>query len=149
MGKGDTLRLPNTRDTLLARIHTTLAADSHVVAAWLGGSVGRGEADAFSDLDVTVVVDDARAATLCGVDQARMTRAGAPAARWAFVTRFGRPAVVHENHFNVPPGSAFTIAIDAESAQQVDQFFYPDESYQRPVLDAAIRRYAKIGRAHV
>jgi predicted nucleotidyltransferase len=44
------------RDDLLGRIVTLLESDERVVAAWLHGSLGRGEGDVWSDLDVWVVV---------------------------------------------------------------------------------------------
>ncbi len=48
-------------DALLARIVDTVRADDRVRALWLGGSVGRGVADAGSDLDLLVTVIDAEA----------------------------------------------------------------------------------------
>lgn len=45
-----------TRDELQARIETLAAADERVQALLLSGSVGRGEADAWSDLDLIAVV---------------------------------------------------------------------------------------------
>ena len=44
---------------LIARITTVLRGIERVRGAFLGGSFGRGEADAFSDVDVFVVVTDA------------------------------------------------------------------------------------------
>jgi predicted nucleotidyltransferase len=49
-------RYAEERDALLTRIVHVLEADSRVVAAWLAGSFGRGEADAWSDLDLHVAV---------------------------------------------------------------------------------------------
>lgn len=46
------------RDALLARIVRLLGADLRVAAAWLTGSIGRGEADGWSDLDLHVAVFD-------------------------------------------------------------------------------------------
>jgi hypothetical protein len=46
------------QQTLVDRIRTALEADARVESAWLSGSLGRGEGDAFSDIDVTVVVDE-------------------------------------------------------------------------------------------
>lgn len=47
------------RDELLQRLVTELIADERVIAAWLSGSIGRGTADDWSDLDVFVAVADA------------------------------------------------------------------------------------------
>jgi len=42
-----------------------LTADGRYVAAWLGGSIARGDDDALSDVDLCIVVSDEAAATLC------------------------------------------------------------------------------------
>ena len=47
-----------TRDALLGRITAELEADPRVAAAWLSGSFGRGEDDAWSDFDLHVAVHD-------------------------------------------------------------------------------------------
>ena len=44
------------RDDLLRQTVAALAEDGRFVAAWLAGSFGRGEADAYSDLDLVAVV---------------------------------------------------------------------------------------------
>ncbi len=51
------------RDALIERIRTKLAAEPRVAALWLGGSLGRGEGDELSDVDLVVVVDRATIAT--------------------------------------------------------------------------------------
>ena len=53
------------RDTLLGTITDALTNDERFVAAWLTGSYARGEADAVSDIDLTVVVGDAFGESLC------------------------------------------------------------------------------------
>jgi predicted nucleotidyltransferase len=61
--------LARRRNALLARIREDLDADERVTAAWLEGSFGRGTEDAWSDIDLHVVVrDDALAAWLGGRD---------------------------------------------------------------------------------
>ena len=49
------------RDELIERLTARLRADDRVQAAWLGGSLGRGTADQFSDVDVIVATDDPKA----------------------------------------------------------------------------------------
>jgi predicted nucleotidyltransferase len=49
-------QLGQKRDALLAKVTNGLKADERVVAAWLTGSFGRGEADEWSDLDLHVVI---------------------------------------------------------------------------------------------
>ena len=46
------------RDTTLARIVGRLQRDDRVVAVWLTGSFGRDEADAWSDYDLHVAIED-------------------------------------------------------------------------------------------
>ncbi|MGN6486024.1 MAG: hypothetical protein ACTHMX_16665 [Thermomicrobiales bacterium] len=47
------------RDATLARIVERVAQDERVVAVWLTGSFGRGEDDAWSDLDLHLAIEDA------------------------------------------------------------------------------------------
>ncbi|HEV2065959.1 MAG TPA: nucleotidyltransferase domain-containing protein, partial [Thermomicrobiales bacterium] len=59
------VELARQRDDLLVRVEDALRSDERVVAAWLAGSFGRGTEDAWSDLDLHVVVrDDALAGWL-------------------------------------------------------------------------------------
>jgi predicted nucleotidyltransferase len=50
------------REPLLTRIVEHLEADARVAAGWVAGSIGRGEDDAWSDLDLHVAVYDQHAA---------------------------------------------------------------------------------------
>lgn len=43
---------------LLTQITNCLARDPRIMAAWLFGSLGRGDADELSDIDIFVVVAD-------------------------------------------------------------------------------------------
>jgi predicted nucleotidyltransferase len=47
-----------TRNALLRRITAVLDADPRVVSAWLSGSFGRGQDDAWSDIDLHLAVQD-------------------------------------------------------------------------------------------
>jgi len=49
---------------LAAAIGRVLQADAEIEAAWLGGSLGRGAGDAFSDVDVIALVADGAAAAV-------------------------------------------------------------------------------------
>jgi hypothetical protein len=122
--------LPATYAEFLDTIRPTLVADERIVAAWVGGSVGRGDADRFSDLDLTVVVTDTAATPLCARPQP--VQAGAPSERLAFVSQFDAPVVVHENHANAPEGGAFTLVVYGDTAQQVDWTFVPRAVARRP-----------------
>lgn len=47
------------QQALLAQLTEALARDNRVRSAWLSGSFGKGAGDAWSDVDVSVVVDEA------------------------------------------------------------------------------------------
>ena len=118
------------RDALLAEIVRVLSADDRFVAAWLGGSFGRGEGDAVSDLDLTLVVTDAQRDQLCA--RPWMVGAGTTAKRLAVIRQFGEPAVIHENHLNAPEGGSFTFTLYAGSALMVDWIFVPRSDARQP-----------------
>jgi predicted nucleotidyltransferase len=82
------------RDELLARVVKLLASDERVVAAWLYGSLGRGEGDAWSDIDLWVVVADEHIGEIAE-------------GRHKYVTRLGQPLIEVEAPQNAPAGGAF------------------------------------------
>ena len=94
------------RDDLLTRIVAELQADERFVAAWLFGSFGRGENDAYSDLDLTVLVAPELAESLCARPWPSAGRTTPD--RWELVSRFGAPLTVQEAHGNAPNGGAHT-----------------------------------------
>ena len=118
------------REKLLAEILTYLTNDGRFVAAWLTGSFGRGEEDAVSDLDLNVVVADSHAEKLCA--RPWQVGAGTTEERLALVSRFGRPAIIHENHHNAPEGGSFTFVLYAETALMVDWIMVPQAQVKRP-----------------
>ncbi len=118
------------RTALLDNIVRTLSADARFVAGWLSGSFGRGEGDAVSDLDLTLVVTDSQRDQLCA--RPWMVGAGTTAKRLAVLQQFGEPAVIHENHFNAPEGGSFTFTLYAGSALMVDWVFVPLSDARRP-----------------
>lgn len=118
------------RETLLAQIINALMTDERFVAAWLTGSFGRNEADTFSDIDLTVIVDDAYSKILC----TRLQQAGASTTneRLALVSTFGEPIIIHENHNNAPEEGSFTFVLYSNSALMVDWILVPHSKAQRP-----------------
>src|SRR5262249_54511076 len=107
-------RYEQERDELLAQITVILEQDPRVVAAWLFGSLGRGEADPWSDLDVWVVVADGEVETVA-------------ARRREEASRVARPLLVVEAPQNAPAGGAYLMACyDAPVApHQVDWYWQP------------------------
>jgi hypothetical protein len=124
------LQYASARETLLQSIWHDLEADPHYVAAWLGGSFGRGEQDALSDLDLFVVVADDYAADLC----ARSARAasGSIPARLALYTRFGEPVNIHENQDFAPANGCFSAVLYHQPPIMVDWTLMPRSAARRP-----------------
>jgi len=90
---------PPDREPLLRRIVETLRADERVAAAWLTGSIGRGEDDAWSDLDLHVAIDD-QFLTAFWSDRATL------------YARLGRTVLIqHEMPSNAQSGGHFQLVI--------------------------------------
>lgn len=148
------------RDKLIADIVEQTYTDHRFVAAWLTGSLGRGEGDALSDVDLTLVVANDAAAALC-VREASVT-ASPSDQRMHFFRQFGRPTMVHENNHNAPDGATFTAVCYQPPSVIVDwtlipqaQAFLPDASrllfakepipeQSRPALPISERDDAKL-----
>ena len=96
------------------RIHAVLEADDRVQAAWLTGSLARGDSDDLSDIDLVVVVSDS---DLTGI----VTN------RYDFVAQVGTPVLLLENPQNAPPGGAYLLALYPGEAgpMHVDWFLEP------------------------
>lgn len=116
------------REALLAEIAQTLSGDERFVAAWLTGSLGRNEADAVSDLDLSVVVADAFSETLCACPE--QVAAQTTPERLALFSHFSQPVVIHENNNNAPDGGSFTFVM-YESGVMVDWVLIPAAKAQR------------------
>ncbi len=100
-----------------------LGDDPRFLAAWLGGSFGRGDGDDWSDLDLWVVVDDAFVDSLCATPYP--SGSSSVPSRLELISAFGRPAVAYEHHANAPVGGSFTTCIYAESGVTVDWVLVP------------------------
>ncbi|MBK8902190.1 MAG: nucleotidyltransferase domain-containing protein [Anaerolineaceae bacterium] len=118
------------REALLARIEVALHQDARIVAAWLTGSYGRKSTDPFSDIDISVVVAEPFAARLC--DRPWQVAGQTTLERLEFVSQFGQPGIIHENHNNAPRVGSFTVVIYADSLQEVDWIFLPQGAAERP-----------------
>jgi hypothetical protein len=124
------LRYQQQRDLLLDIFRESLANDPRFSTAWLGGSLGRGDADAVSDVDLTVVVADGYASQLCA--QPERATARPPDARLALFAGFGEIAFVSEYNPNAPPGGTSTAVMYAGSGVIVDWTLVPLANAQRP-----------------
>ncbi len=120
----------NSREDLLARIVERLSGDERFVAAWLGGSYGRNEADAVSDLDLNLVVAEADSESLCR--RAEQVSSQTTEERLKLFRQFGTPAVIHENNDNAPDGGTFTFTLYAKTHLMVDWILIPQSKASRP-----------------
>jgi GNAT superfamily N-acetyltransferase len=114
------------RSALLGCLADALHHDERIVAAWVGGSIGRGEADDLSDIDIHLAVVDERCAEL-------------NAQRRAFVAQFGEPLLIQEAPQNAPPSGAFQLVLYRGAAAPIEV----DWSW-RPASAAAIPQRAVV-----
>lgn len=78
------------RSSMVTAITKALFGDERITAAWLTGSLARGDEDEFSDVDLCAVISNQR----LGIIE-----------NWLpFVSTFGEPANVHEARRNAPKG---------------------------------------------
>ncbi len=100
------------RETWLAATHARLEDDPRVDAAWLFGSLGRGDGDELSDVDLFVIVNDAE------FD-------GLVARRYDTVAQVDQPLLVLEAPQNWPPGGVYNMALypGTSAPHQVDWYW--------------------------
>lgn len=118
------------RQALLTAIVTELSADERFLAAWLTGSYARNDADHVSDLDLQVVVDALYSDVLCA--RREQVSHQTTDERLALFSRFGRPALIHENNNNAPEGGTFTFVLYCDSALMIDWTLLPQKNTKRP-----------------
>jgi hypothetical protein len=113
MTADDLLQIRRTEhEALLQRALAVLQADQSVVAAWLFGSLGRRTSDAFSDLDLWVIVKDESIEAIS-------------AERQSYVAQIDRPMLLLESPQNAPAGGAYLMALYPGQAgvHQVDWYW--------------------------
>ena len=107
------------RAELLRRVEQGIRRNCHVRAAWVTGSVARGDDDALSDLDMFIVVADDAIADF--VDNRRSHAAG-PA----------QPILLMDNLANAPVSGAYLLALyDGAAGPQHVDWFWQAESMAR------------------
>jgi Polymerase beta, Nucleotidyltransferase len=123
------------RAGLLQRVRVALEEDARVCAAWLFGSCARGDDDALSDLDLTVVVSDDAMPAVAG-DPSRPVdyRHVLDSPRGRSVAQVSDPLLLLEAPQNAPPGGAFLTSFFAGEAglQQVDWEWQPHSTARLP-----------------
>jgi predicted nucleotidyltransferase len=119
------------RDNLLARIVGVLDADVRVRSAWLSGSFGRGEADAWSDFDLHVAVEDEELV-------------GFWAARHELYAQMGRPVLIQpEMQSNAQPGAHFQLVV-FDGPLEVDWNIGPLSQARRPATSHILVQRADV-----
>ena len=119
------------RDDLLVRIVGVLHADPRVRSAWLSGSFGRGEADAWSDFDLHVAVEDD-------------DLVGFWAARHDLYAQVGRPVLVQpEMKSNAQPGAHFQLVV-FDGPLEVDWNIGPLSQARRPAASHILLQRAEV-----
>lgn len=120
------------REVLLTGIITELSSDERCMAAWLTGSYARNDADEVSDLDITLVIAEPYSEILCS-RQEQVSHKTTPE-RLALFSKFGKPALIHENNNNAPNCATFTFVLYAESNVMVDWVLVPFRQANRPYV---------------
>jgi hypothetical protein len=106
------------REEMLTHIHAMLKDDARILAMWLLGSYARGDQDAYSDLDICVVVSR---------NESRLIE------DWsAFVLEFGELVNVHEAPQNAPPGGTMASTLYSNGVT-IDWMLIPQESAVVPI----------------
>jgi predicted nucleotidyltransferase len=118
------------RNVLITSMVNELVNDERLVAAWLTGSYARNEADEVSDLDLNVVVAEPYSQTLCAREE--QVSHQTTKERLELFSRFGKPALIHENNNNAPENGTFTFVLYAESALMADWTLIPQRNAVRP-----------------
>jgi hypothetical protein len=104
------------RTALLERAQQMLERDGRIRAAWLFGSLGRGDDDDLSDIDLFTVTGDEH------LD-------GIAADRHAYVSGLARPLLLLEAPQNRPPGGAYLMAIyDGQAGPHQVDWYWQRES---------------------
>jgi predicted nucleotidyltransferase len=102
-------------------LREVLSKDPRIAAAWIYGSLARGDGDHLSDIDVRVVVHERE-----------MLRALAD--RYDFVAELGEPIMVQEAPQNRPPGGAYNMVwyAGAHAPHAVDWTWSSSETTRIP-----------------
>jgi hypothetical protein len=120
------------RSQQLAKAVALVENDPRIVAAWLFGSGYRGDADAFSDIDLWTVVADAQINALV-------------AQRHAYVTQVGQPLLTLDVPGNAPVGGGY-LMLQYEGAVgpiQIDWYWQPQS--QAAIPDDAYVLFDRVG----
>ena len=134
------------RARLLDQITQSLSGDPRFVAAWLSGSVARGEADDVSDLDLTVVISKGFARHLC--TRPDMITVRPPSERLTLFEQYGDIGFVYENNYNAPGSGTATTVMYLPSGINVDWTLISEDEAQRPPASQVLFARRDVPGAH-
>jgi hypothetical protein len=104
------------RNQLLKNISGLLERDPRVKAAWLWGSLGRGDGDALSDIDLWIILDDDQIENV--ISQLRQ-----------YTWQVGNPVLFLEAPQNAPEGGAYLMTCyDAPVAPHIVDWYWQPKS---------------------
>ncbi len=100
------------RAAWLAAVTPLLDGDPRITAAWLFGSLGRGDSDELSDIDLFIIVEDEHHEAIVGD-------------RYGYMAQLGEPLLILEAPQNWPPGGVYNMALYPGDAgpHQVDWYW--------------------------
>lgn len=109
------------RTALLQRAEAVVAQDLRVRAAWLFGSLGRGDTDDLSDIDLFIIVAD-------------KFQDNVVANRYAYMAQLSEPLLVLEAPQNWPPGAVYNMALylGASGPHQIDWYWQRQSAARVP-----------------
>ena len=116
----------------LAKAVALVESDPRIVAAWLFGSGCRDDADAFSDIDLWTVVDDAQINTLV-------------AQRHAYVTQVGQPLLTLDVPGNAPVGGGYLMLQYPGHVGPIQVDWYWQPQSQAAIPDDAKELFDRVG----
>ena len=113
-----------------------LKADKRVVAAWLGGSLGRGSADSLSDIDIYVVLSEQYGRFVFGSTK-------------EFVSRLPGLVLTEYAPRNAPPDGAYLLTMfhGDTGPHQVDWYWHTDRVREIPANTKLLFNLADIPQA--
>jgi len=118
--RDDLARHERARDDLLTHIARVLMDDPRIVAAWLTGSLAYGTADAWSDLDLHVIVADEHYTDIV-------------ARREDLYARFGQPVLIPGIKVNTESPAHFNLLV-YPGGLEVDCSLWPRTLAHRPTV---------------
>lgn len=123
------------RNQLLRLAEEIAQSDVRISAAWLFGSLGRGDADELSDIDLFLIVEDEAHEEVV-------------ANRYTYMAQLGEPLLILEAPQNWPPGGVYNMALywGDWGPHQVDWYWV--RRSQAIIPSEVVLLFDRVGLAH-